>query len=168
VSRGDAGSIPVSESFGTRVLRWRFNRFPAFRGTGGRITFIDRHFREVRLEIPLSRRTRNYVGTIFGGSMYGAADPIYMILLIKRLGRGYVVWDKAASIRFRAPGRSALYAHFRLDDEEVERIRALLETEPAVERVYTVELVDREGKVHATIEKTIHVRRREGSPDTAR
>lgn len=41
---------------------------------------------EVRIRLPLSRRTRNYVGTIFGGSLYGALDPIYMIMLIKALG----------------------------------------------------------------------------------
>lgn len=55
--------------------------------------------------MPESWRTRNYVGTIFGGSLYGALDPI-MIMLIKLLGPEYEVWDKAASIRFRRPGRS--------------------------------------------------------------
>ena len=56
---------------------------------------------EVRVKLPLNWRTRNYVGTIFGGSLYGAVDPVYMIMLMKVLGRDYVVWDKAASIRFR-------------------------------------------------------------------
>src|SRR2546422_8429965 len=58
-----------------------------------------------RSRLPLSWRTRNYVGTIFGGSMYGAVDPVYMVMLIKLLGPGYTVWDKAAAIRFRRPGR---------------------------------------------------------------
>jgi hypothetical protein len=31
---------------------------------------------EVRVRVPLGWRTRNYVGTIFGGSMYGAVDPL--------------------------------------------------------------------------------------------
>jgi hypothetical protein len=37
--------------------------------------------------MPLSWRTRNYVGTIFGGSMNSAVDPIYMVILIRRLGK---------------------------------------------------------------------------------
>lgn len=141
-------------------MRWRFNWFPAFRGTGARVTYIDREFREVRVKVPLSWRTRNYVGTIFGGSMYGAVDPMYMIMLIQRLGSEYVVWDKAASIRFRAPGRSTLFATFRIDDDEVAAIRSALQHEDSIDRTYTVELVDEQGVVHAVVEKLIYVGRR--------
>jgi hypothetical protein len=56
-------------------MRWGFNFFPAFRGTGARITYIAGDYREMRVELPLNWRTRNYVGTIFGGSLYGAVDP---------------------------------------------------------------------------------------------
>ena len=152
------------ESLRTRLARWGFNWFPAYRGTGGRITYIARDWREVRVRLPLSLRTRNYVGTLFGGSMYGAVDPIYMVMLIRILGRGYVVWDKAASIRFRRPGRTTLFARFVLDDEELDAIRDALRTAPSTDRVYTVEMADADGVVHATIQKTIHVRRTESRP----
>jgi hypothetical protein len=148
------------ESWKTRLLRWKFNLHPAYRGTGGRVTYIERDLREVRVRIPLGWRTRNYVGTIFGGSMYGAVDPIYMVMLMERLGPGYVVWDKAATIRFRKPGRSVLHGVFRIGDEEIASIRKVLEIEPSLDRSYTVELVDAEGAVHAVVEKVIYVRRR--------
>jgi acyl-coenzyme A thioesterase PaaI-like protein len=151
----------MSESLRTRLLRWGFNLFPAYRGTGARITYIARDGREMRVRLPLSWRTRNYVGTIFGGSMYAAVDPVYMIMLIRALGPEYVVWDKAASIRFRRPGRTTLYARFVLSDEEVAAVRAAADREPSVDRVYRVELTDAAGTVHAEVEKTIHVRRRE-------
>lgn len=150
----------MSESIRTRLMRWGFNWFPAYRGTGARITYIARDWREIRLRLPLSLRTRNYVGTIFGGSMYGAVDPVYMIMLIQALGPGYVVWDKAASIRFRRPGRTTLFARFTLDDAELDAIREILRAQETTDRVYTVELVDAEDVVHATVEKTIHVRRK--------
>ena len=140
-------------------MRWGFNLFPAFRGTGGRVTYIAGDFREARVRLPLNWRTRNYVGTIFGGSLYGAVDPMYMILLIKVLGPAYAVWDKAATIRFLKPGRSTLYARFLLEDEEIRTIRELLETLPSVDRIYRVDLADAAGVVHASIEKTIYVRR---------
>src|ERR1700727_1576187 len=92
--------------------RLAFNLFPAFRGTGGRVTFVSNDFREIRVRLPLNWRTRNYVGTIFGGSLYGAADPFFMIMLIEILGPDYLVWDKAGAIRFRKPGRSTLHARF--------------------------------------------------------
>ena len=149
----------MTESFASRKMRWRFNLFPAFRGTGGRITYIAGDFREARVRLPLNWRTRNYVGTIFGGSLYGAVDPMYMIMLIKILGPDYVVWDKAATIRFVKPGRSTLYARFVIEEEEIQTIRRLLETAPSIDRVYRVDLTNADGVVHAAVEKMIYIRR---------
>jgi acyl-coenzyme A thioesterase PaaI-like protein len=137
------------------------NFIPAYRGTGGRVTYISDDYTEVHVRLPLSWRTRNYVGTIYGGSMYGAVDPVYMIMLIKLLGRDYVVWDKAASIRFRRPGRTTLRAKFVLAPSEVEAIKEELRVRKSVDRVYTVELLDDAGKVHARVEKTLYIARRE-------
>lgn len=150
----------MSESFESRVARWKFNLFPAYRGTGGRVAYIADDFHEIRVKIPLSWRTRNYVGTIYGGSMYGAIDPIYMLMLIRILGRDYVVWDKAAKIRFRRPGKSTLYADFKLTPDEIETIKELADASKSVDRVYELELKDRDGKVHAQIEKTLYIAKR--------
>jgi hypothetical protein len=150
----------MPESSETRLLRWKFNFFPAYRGTGARVAYIASDYREIRIRLPLSLRTRNYVGTIFGGSMYASVDPMYMIMLIRLLGPDYVVWDKAATIRFRKPGRTTLYATFRIEDAELEGIRAATAGGTPVDRVYTVSLVDGEGVVHAEVEKVIYVRRK--------
>src|SRR5262245_20316380 len=158
----------MPESWRTRLTRWAFNFFPAWRGTGARMTYIASDWREIRVRLPLNWRTRNYVGTIFGGSLYGAADPVYMIMLIKNLGPGYVVWDKAATIRFRKPGRSTLTARFVLEEAELDAIRKALETSDKVDRAYTGDLVDASGVVHATVEKTIQIRRRAAPGSGAR
>jgi hypothetical protein len=146
-----------AESLRTRLFRWSFNLWPCYRGTGARVTFIASDWREVRVRLPLSWRTRNYVGTIFGGSLYAAVDPFYMIMLMKNLGPGFVVWDKAASIRFRKPGRSVLNASFRIDESELAEIRQLLLDQPKVDRTYSILLVDASRVVHAEVEKTIHI-----------
>ena len=151
----------MPESLRTKISRWGFNFFPAYRGTGARIAYIARDWREVRIKLPLNWRTRNYVGTIYGGNMYGAVDPIYMLMLIKVLGPEYVVWDKAASIRFKKPGTSTLFAKFVVTDEEISTIQTALTAAPSVERIYLVELVDTEGVVHASIEKMVYIRKKE-------
>lgn len=147
----------MPESLASRLLRWKFNLFPAYRGTGARITYIASDFREVRVRLPLSWRTKNLVGTIFGGSLYGAVDPVYMIMLIRLLGRDYVVWDKAAEIRFLKPGRGTLHATFTIGDEELARIRQAATSGP-IDRLYQVDLVDSNGVVHASVTKTIYIR----------
>ncbi len=150
----------MPESPATRWLRWKLNLFPAYRGMGARVDYIAADFREVRVHVTLSWRTRNYVGTIFGGSLYGALDPVYMIMLIKILGPSYIVWDKAATIRFRKPGRHTLYATFVIDDAEVEAIKAATAAGDPVDRTLNVSLVDREGAVHVEVEKVLYIRRK--------
>ncbi len=87
-----------------------------------------------------------------------------MVMLIHLLGPGYVVWDKAASIRFRRPGRTTLHARFRVEPATLDEIRRELEAAEKLERVFTIELVDDAGLVHASVEKTIHVSRRAPAP----
>lgn len=153
--------MPRPETLRSRLTRVALNFFPAYRATGGRITYLAPDWSEVRIRVPLGWRTRNYVGTIFGGSMYGAVDPVYMIMLIKRLGPDYIVWDREAAIRFRRPGRSTLHARFVLDDDEIAAIRASLPASgDRTDRRWVVELVDREGVVHAVVDKVIHIRRK--------
>jgi acyl-coenzyme A thioesterase PaaI-like protein len=150
----------MAESFASRVMRWKFNLFPAYRGSGARVRYIAADFREIRIALPLSWRSRNAVGTIFGGAMYAAIDPIYMIMLMRCLGREYLVWDKAATIRFRKPGRTTLRATFTLDDRELDAIRAATAGGEPVDRVYHVALADADGVVHAEVEKVIYVRKK--------
>ena len=142
-----------------------FNFFPAYRGGGGRVVYISDDFRELRVKVPLNWRTRNKVGTIFGGSIYSAVDPIYMIMLMRILGEEYIVWDRSAKIRFKRPGRETLFASFVVTEQESDEIIAVLETRKSTSRTYVVELCDSSGQVHAIVEKEIFVaRKREPVP----
>ncbi len=152
----------MPESFSSKIDRLKFNFFPAYRGTGARIVNISADYREIRVKIPLTWRTRNYVGTIYGGSMYAGIDPIYMLMLIKNLGFKYVVWDKAANIRFKRPGKETLFADFLLTQEELDEIKSLLETQKSIDRIYNAELKDKNGKIHCVIEKTLYIANKDG------
>lgn len=135
----------------------------AYRATGARITYIADDWLEVRVRLALTWRTRNYVGTLFGGSLYGAVDPIYMVMLIRALGPEFVVWDQAATVRFLRPGRSTLHATFRLGPDQVGVIAADARAKGRVSRDFEIALVDAEGRVCLACTKTIFIRHRTGS-----
>lgn len=141
-------------------MRFFFLIHPAYHGTGGVVKYISADWSEVRLVVPLNWRTRNYVGTIFGGSMYGAVDPIFMLILIKRLGDEYIVWDKSASIEFKKPGKKTLFATFLITDNEIATIQEQLNECHSIDRKYQVDLKDPDGVVCATVEKTIYIRKK--------
>ena len=73
------------------------------------------------------------------------------------LGRDYIVWDKAASIQYKRPGRSTLYAEFIISPEEIAEVRDILSRQPEVDRVYRIELKDGNGIVHSVVERTVYI-----------
>lgn len=146
-------------------LLFRLMRFyPPFLGAGIRLTRIAPDLSSIEVEMPLRWWNRNWVGTHFGGSLYTMCDPFYMVILLERLGGAggdYVVWDKAAKIRFVRPGKGRMRARFEIPDEEIERIREAADRDGKVEPVFTVEVRDPEDRVVAEVEKLLYVRRKD-------
>ena len=147
----------------SHALRRWINFWPPFLGAGIRIRHIAPDMKAVDVEMKLHFWNANYVGTHFGGSLFAMTDPFYMLMLMANLGRDFVVWDKAATIRYRKPGKGTVRAEFRLSDSQIEDVREKLKTLPKYEPVFTVEVKDEAGAVIAEVEKLLHVRRKDGS-----
>ncbi|KAB7727674.1 DUF4442 domain-containing protein [Rudanella paleaurantiibacter] len=145
------------ESFKTWRFRTIMNWYPMYFGTGGKILFWSGDWREVHLRLRRNVWTYNFVGTIFGGSMFAASDPFYMLMILQVLGSRFVVWDKAASIRFRKPGRTTLYMRYELTDDVLARIREEVAQKGQTEYPFTLQWVDSAGVVHAEIERICYI-----------
>ena len=141
-----------------RLLRF----YPPYLGAGVRVTHVSDDFRTANVEMPLRFYNKNYVGTHFGGSLYSMCDPLYMLMLINILGPDYIVWDKAASIRFKKPGKGVVKATFHIPEERIAEIRAAADTHGKVEPQFQVSITDSEGNVVAEVEKLLYVRRKNG------
>jgi acyl-coenzyme A thioesterase PaaI-like protein len=141
-------------------LRLLFNLWPPFLLSGVHVTHLSDDFRHARVELRQRWYNRNYVGTHFGGSLFAMTDPFWMILMLRRLGPGYLVWDQAGEIRFDKPGRGTVVAEFRLDDAVVEEVRAAAAGGEKVLRWFETEVRDGEGHVVARVRKQIYVRRK--------
>jgi hypothetical protein len=145
-----------------RRLKKRIRFYPPYLGAGVRVTHVADDFRTVKVEMALRFYNKNYVGTHFGGSLYAMCDPFYMLMLINILGPDYIVWDKAASIRFKKPGRGLVKAAFHISEERIAEIRAAADAEGKVEPQFQVQVTDAEGNVIAEIDKLLYVRRKNG------
>jgi acyl-coenzyme A thioesterase PaaI-like protein len=143
-----------------RLLLKLVNFWPPYLGAGIRVTRIAADLRSFEVRMKLRWYNRNYVGTHYGGSLYSMCDPFFMLILLEGLGSGYEVWDKAASIRFRRPGRGKVRASFHVSDDEIEAIRREADANGKTEPRFTVEVLDEAGEVVAEVEKLLHVRRR--------
>lgn len=151
-----------------RAMRWMFNLWPPFIGMGIHVVEITPDFRHAKVRLRMGIFNRNYVGTHFGGSLFSMTDPFYMIMLSQILGPDYVVWDKAAAIRFRAPGRGRVTAEFDVTDAMVEDAVRKTAGGERFEPTYTVLVKDAAGKLVAEVDKTLHIRRADAPRSPAR
>lgn len=146
-----------TESSRSRTMRWAFNFWPCIWCTGSRVEFIAGDFKELHVGLKLNIRTRNRVGTVYGGSIYSSVDPYFMLLLMEVLGKEYVVWDRGASMKFVKPIVEKVKCRFLVSDELVADVKHHV----AMRGEYTFELPlhyeDEKGKVYATFTKAVYV-----------
>ncbi len=142
-----------------RLMLRLVNLWPPFAATGIHVRW-GTDMKSADVTMKLRPWNRNFVGTHYGGSLYSMCDPFYMLLLMKNLGPEYIVWDKAASIRFRKPGRGTVRAEFRITDAQLDDIREQLKTLPRYEPTFTVEVKDEAGDMVAEVQKLLHIRKK--------
>ena len=139
-------------------LRRLMNLWPPFLFAGIRVLDISADWRRARVALRRRWYNRNYVGTHFGGSLFAMTDPFWMILTMQRLGRDYIVWDKAGEIEFVAPGREDVYAEFEVDEAMLEEIRAATANGKKYLRWCETPVVTASGEVVARVRKQLYVR----------
>ncbi len=140
-----------------QIYKYGFNWSPMYKRTTGKIIKVSTNLHYVKIKIPLSWKNRNYVGSLFGGSMLSATDPIYMIQLINILGNNYVVWDKSATINYRRPGRETLFCEFIFSSEDILKIKKDVTNKSEIDIIKTTNIVTKAGVVIAELSKTIYI-----------
>ena len=139
-----------------RILNW----WPPYLFSGIRLERLDDDWRHARVRLKLRWYNRNYVGTQFGGNLFSMVDPFWMILVMERLGREYIVWDRAAEIEFVAPGRGDVYAEFHVDDALLDELRAATAGGEKHLRWFDTEIRAADGELVARVRKQLYVRRK--------
>jgi len=139
------------------IYKYGFNYSPMYRRTTAKLIEVSEDLHRVVIKLKPSWKNRNYTGTIFGGSMLSATDPIFMIQLIQILGKNYVVWDKAVEARYRRPAKTTIYGEFVFSASEISDIKKRVVNEREIDVLKTVELTDKENNIIATFNKTIYV-----------
>ncbi|MFS4448234.1 PaaI family thioesterase [Maribacter sp. 2307UL18-2] len=140
------------------LFKYGFNLSPMYRRSTGRIIDVSEDLLQVRIKLPLSYKNRNYVNSIFGGSMFASVDPIPMVQLIQLLGSNYVVWDKSAEIFFKRPAKEHLFAEFKYTENEVAAIKQKVEDHNETEILKTTQLMNKDGSVvFCEVKKRIYI-----------
>jgi acyl-coenzyme A thioesterase PaaI-like protein len=141
-------------------MRRTLNIWPPFFFSGISILEISKDFRHVKVRLKKKMLTSNYVGTLFGGSLFAMTDPFYMVMVMKNLGSGYIVWDKKSEIDYVSPGKSTVYAEFNIWDNDLEEIKREVATSGKYLKWFEVEIKTGDGTLVAKIKKQIYIRKK--------
>lgn len=141
--------------FSTVLRLMRF--WPPFMGAGISVKSFSPDYTHIVVQMKSRFWNKNYVGTHFGGSLYAMTDPFYMLMILSIIGKGYIVWDKSASIRYRKPATGTVFATFAISKEQIEQYRLALKTEKKIEPEFLVQIKDKDGDLIAELTKVIHI-----------
>ncbi|WP_440881665.1 PaaI family thioesterase [Tenacibaculum sp. C7A-26P2] len=140
------------------IFKYGFNISPMYRRTTGRILFVSDNLLTVKVKIPIGPKNKNIVGSIFGGSLFSATDPIFMTQLIFTLGNKYVVWDKKSTIKFKRPAFSDAFVDFVFTPDEIEKIKERVIKEKEIDVIKEIKITnEKASEVFTEVLKTIYV-----------
>lgn len=140
-----------------QIYKHGFNWSPMYRRSTGKVIEVSEDLHNVKIKIPLSIKNKNFVGSIFGGSLFSATDPIYMIQLMQILDDNYIVWDKDASIKYKQPAKETVYCEFNFSEDEIVNIKTQVEKNGEINIVKSPNIVNKKGDVIAQVNKTIYI-----------
>ncbi|MDF4202549.1 DUF4442 domain-containing protein [Maribacter sp. SA7] len=140
------------------IFRLGFNLSPMYRRSTAKIIEVSENLLHVKIILPISYKNKNYVNSIFGGSMFAAVDPIPMIQLLSIMGNDYVVWDKSAEIFFKKPAKENLYADFDFTEKELTDIKEQVANKKEIDIIKNTQLTNKEKTiVFCEVKKTIYI-----------
>jgi hypothetical protein len=149
------------ESRQSAWYRRGINIWPCVWCSGGKITFVSGDFQELHVRLRLGIRTRNRVGTVYGGSIYSSVDPYFMLMFMEILGRDYVVWDKGAWVKFIKPVTSEVKCRFLISDELVQTVKKQVAANGQYVFELPLQYEDDKGVIYATFTKSIYTASKE-------
>ena len=143
-----------------KFLIKKINLYPPFLFSGIRARALNDDFTAFESSLGQHWFNKNLFGTAFGGSLYAMCDPFYAFILIANLGKGYIVWDKSASITFKKPGKGKVKAIFEIGKEELARIQSEVNELGKKTFHFNTVITNDAGEIVAEVEKELYVRKK--------
>lgn len=143
------------------VLKWALRFYPPLLFQRIWVIGFEKNFRGVRVKVNRSLINSNYNNSIFGGTIFAAADPFYPLLFHQILThKGYQlrVWLKSAEINYLKPGKADLFFNILIADEEIEEIEQILNTEGKHVKSYPIEMYNKDGELCVAVSSEIYIR----------
>lgn len=143
------------------MLKWAMRLYPPLFFQRIWVLNIDKGFKGVHVKIKKSFLNKNYNNSIFGGTIFSAADPFYPVLfhqLLSRKGYKLKVWSKSSSIHYLKPGSSDLYFKINLTDYEIDNAELVLNTSGKYMAHHPIDIYNKDGEICVSVMNEVYLR----------
>ncbi|WP_290308661.1 DUF4442 domain-containing protein [Mucilaginibacter flavus] len=143
------------------VLKWAMRIYPPLLFQRIWVVAFDKDYRGVEVKIKKSFLNKNYNKSIFGGTLFAAADPFYPILFYQVLTKkGYrlKVWSKSSKIDYLKPGLTDLHFKISLSEEDIAEAENILNTIGKYAVHHPVDIYDKSGDMCVSVMNEVYVR----------
>ncbi|QEM10331.1 MULTISPECIES: DUF4442 domain-containing protein [Mucilaginibacter] len=143
------------------LLKWIMRLYPPLLFQRIWVVKFNSGYRGVQVRIRKSFLNNNYNNTIFGGTLFSAADPFYPLLfhqIFSRKGYKLMVWSKSATIRYAKPAATNLSFSINLTDNDIAHAEHVLNTEGKFIRSFPIDIYNKDGEICVSLMNEIYVR----------
>jgi hypothetical protein len=143
------------------LLKWIMRFYPPLFFQRIWVISFSKGFTGARVKISKSFLNRNYNGSIFGGTIYTAADPFYPLLfhqLFTKKGYRIVAWSKSAEIQFLKAGLTDLYFDIKLDNTEITEAEHILNTAGKYIKSHPIDIYNKNGEICVSLSNEVYLR----------
>ena len=144
-------------------LKWMMRLYPPLLFNRIVLQRVSKDFKEIDVVIKRSFLNRNLQGTIFGGTIFSAADPFHSLMYWQIFAQQNIpceAWLRAAEISYIKPGASNLHLAFRITDEDINDATQMLEKEGRVKKWHTVQMLNATNELCVEVKVLVYLRKK--------
>lgn len=143
--------------------KWMMNLYPPLLINRIIVKSISSDYKQVEVRVKKSLLNRNLQRTIFGGTIFSAADPFHALMywqIFRLKGIHCEAWLKRAEIQYLKPSNSDLKLLFEITDDEIELVNSQLEEKGKAEMVHETAILNKNKEIVAFVKSTISLKKK--------
>jgi len=139
-----------------KMINW----YPPYIGAGIKLKKVNQDKTRMEVELRKTWFNKNLFGTHFGGSLYAMCDPFYVFIVHNYLGKGYIVWDKSAEIKFIKPATGKVSAIFEIPQEKLLQLKGEVDSVGKHTAIFETVITNESDELVAKVRKEIYMRKK--------
>jgi hypothetical protein len=143
------------------LMKWAIRFYPPLFLQRIWVVKFHKGFFGVDVKINKSILNKNYNDSIFGGTIFSAADPFYPLLfhqVLNKKGYKIISWSKSADIKFLKPGKTDLHFTVNISAADIAECEHKLGTSGKYEKAYPIDIYDKNGDLCVSVMVEAYVR----------